>query len=154
MGISLTFDTWFSNFQLYSIDSTKSIPSDCWSPNHWISPSVNPRILTHSSKVLLIPIRVISRRNSYYPINNNFTQNFTKFSLSHENSHDTNIQNLFIFQPKLEIIFKKSSQIDQVDISRLISRTQFQKRFWFEYRRHSRMTHNSGFFYLWTFIAK
>ena len=38
-------------------------------------------------------------------------------------------QNLFILQTKFEIIFKKPSQIDQVDISRLISRTQFQKRF-------------------------
>ena len=40
MGISLTFDTWFSNFQLYSIDSTQSLPADCWSPIHWISPSL------------------------------------------------------------------------------------------------------------------
>ena len=30
--ISLTFDTWFSNVDLHSIDSAQSLQADCWSP--------------------------------------------------------------------------------------------------------------------------
>ena len=29
--IKRTFDTWYSNFEQYSIDNTKSLPADCLS---------------------------------------------------------------------------------------------------------------------------
>ena len=62
MGISLTFATSFSNFQLYSIDSTKSLPADCWSPIHGFSPNIDYMI----KSIWYGPYRYISSISSQW----------------------------------------------------------------------------------------